>query len=131
MMVESASLSILLWDKFAEELYRFATLGSFVSGLPGISSLWNICCFPKANCCGPVTRRITPPALIEGDILPLCVFKGGYSFFSRRHKCLYEGDVSSFARFQGKPSLFSRHNKCLKCARASTLEAAALRPWGL
>ena len=81
---------------------------------------------------GRVTRKITSSlALIEGDILSSRVSEGGYSLSSRRHECLYEGDVSSFARFQGKPSLLSRRNKCLKCARASTLEAAALRPWGI
>ena len=107
--LSSALLSILLWDKFALE------------HLP----------FPEANSFGPVTRRMTSLALIEGDILPLCVSEGGYSLSSRRNQCLYEGDISSFARFQGKPSLFSRRNKCLKCALASTFEAAMLRPWGL
>ena len=128
--LSSASLSILLWDKFAEESCRFASLGSFASGLPGISSLWNVVPF-RDQPLWVNTRRMTSLTLIEGDILSSRVFKGGYSLSSRRHECLYEGDVSSFAQFRGKPSLFSRRNKCLKCARASTLEAAALRPWGL
>ena len=118
-------------------------LGSFASGLPGISSLWTICFFPEANCCGLVTRRITPffevrmtsLTLIEGDILPLCVSEGGYSLSSRHLQGIISAfmgeSFSSFARFQEKSSLFSRRNKCLKCACASMLKAAVLRPWGL
>jgi len=75
--------------------------------------------------------RMTSLALIEGDILPSRVSKGGYSLSSRRLQGVINAfmreNVSSFARFQGKPSLFSRRNKYLKCARASTLEAAMLR----